>query len=147
MQDIARHFITRRLGRGVIKTRISSDGGASIKLNFEISDIEKQKIILLVPPDFVRAFNLAGEALLYRLSRQAISQCQRQVLDAKFDNTPITLDCSILPWNGDLTMLPYTVLPQVVVCLRLHKQILSFDVGRYPICLVKEIDIAVALPL
>jgi hypothetical protein len=108
MQDIARHFITRRLGRGVIKTRISSDGGASIKLNFEISDIEKQKIILLVPPDFVRAFNLAGEALLYRLSRQAISQCQRQVLDAKFDNTPITLDCSILPWNGDLTMLPYT---------------------------------------
>jgi hypothetical protein len=108
MQDIARHFIARRLGRGVIKTRINSDGGASIELNFEISDIEKQKIILLVPPDFVKAFNLAGEALLYRLSRQAISQCQRQVLDAKFENTPITLDCSILPWNGDLTMLPYT---------------------------------------
>jgi hypothetical protein len=108
MQDIVRHFIARRLGRGVIKTRITSDEGVSIELNFEIPDMEKQKIILLVPPDFVRAFNLAGEALLYQLSRQAISQCQRQVLDAKLDNIPITLDCSILPWNGDLTMLPYT---------------------------------------
>jgi hypothetical protein len=108
MQDIVRHFIARRLGRGVIKTRITSDGGVSIELNFEIPDMEKQKIIVLVPPDFVRAFNLTGEALLYRLSRQAISQCQRQVLDAKLDNAPITLDCSILPWNGDLTMLPYT---------------------------------------
>jgi hypothetical protein len=108
MQDIVRHFIARRLGRGVIRTRITSDEGVSIELNFEIPDMEKQKIILLVPPDFVRAFNLAGEALLYRLSRQAISQCQRQVLDAKLDNTPITLDCSILPWNGDLTILPYT---------------------------------------
>jgi hypothetical protein len=108
MQDIVRHFIARRLGRGVIRTRITSDEGVSIELNFEIPDMEKQKIILLVPPDFVRAFNLAGEALLYRLSRQAISQCQKQVLDAKLDNTSITLDCSILPWNGDLTMLPYT---------------------------------------
>jgi hypothetical protein len=108
MQDIVRHFIARRLGRGVIKTRVTSDEGVSIEFNFEIPDMEKQQIILLVPPNFVGAFNLAGEALLYRLSRQAISQCQRQVLDAKLDNTPITLDCSILPWNGDLTMLPYT---------------------------------------
>jgi len=97
MQDIVRHFIARRLGRGVIKTRITSDKGVLIELNFEIPDIEKQKIILLVPPDFVKAFNLTGEALLYRLSRQAISQCQRQVPDEKLDNTPITLDCSILP--------------------------------------------------
>lgn len=107
MQDIVRHFIARRLGRGIIKTRVTPDGGVSMELDFKISDMEKQKIILLVPPDFVKAFNLAGEALLYRLSRQAISQCQRQVLDAKLDNTPIPLDCSILPWNGDLTMLPY----------------------------------------
>jgi hypothetical protein len=108
MQDIVRHFIARRLGRGVIKTRITSDKGVSIELNFEMPDMGKQKIILLVPPDFFKDFNLAGEALLYRLSRQAISQCQRKVLDAKLDNTPTTLDCSILPWNGDLTMLPYT---------------------------------------
>jgi len=52
MQDIVRHFIARRLGRGVIKTRITSDKGVSIELNFEMPNMEKQKIILLVPPDF-----------------------------------------------------------------------------------------------
>jgi hypothetical protein len=76
MQEFVRHFIARRLGRGIIETHATPNRGVLIELNFEILDMEKRKIILLVPPVFVKAYNFAGEALLYRLSRQAIPQCQ-----------------------------------------------------------------------
>jgi hypothetical protein len=107
MQSIVRHFIARRLGRGVIKTRFAPDGSVLIEVNYEIPKTEKKTINLLVPRDSVKIFELIDEKLLYRLSRQAISQCQKQVFNAKLNHTSITLDCSLLPWNGDLTILPY----------------------------------------
>jgi hypothetical protein len=72
----------------------------------------------------------------------------RQVVDATLDSTPITVDCSVLPGNGNLIILPYT--GATTGCSKSFaplKQKLSFDAVHCPICLAEKIDVAVALSL
>lgn len=55
MQKIARHFLTRRLGRGTIKASVAADGSVSTELAFDAQSVEQQQTRLIVSPSSVKA--------------------------------------------------------------------------------------------
>lgn len=109
MPNIARYFMERRLGRGVVVTTVQSDGSATIELKFGISDEEQRQVKLTAPSECVNGIGLMGDELLYRLSRHAILQVQQLVQHRTPIDDHLVLSCSLVPWNGDLTEAPYNM--------------------------------------
>jgi len=107
MEQIVRHFIARRLGRGLVTAIFAPDGGVVITVELDPSVIEQGRIVFTASSGCAKSVALSGVELLYRLSRHAISQIQRRVRDTTCNRSPLELDCSFPPWQGDLALAPY----------------------------------------
>jgi hypothetical protein len=107
MEKIARHFVARRLGRGIVMAYFEDNGWVSIELEFDPSISDQHRILVSATPACVSSFAMSGVELLYRLIRHAISHVQWLLRHKSLDSTELELDCSRTPWNGDLTELPY----------------------------------------
>lgn len=107
MEQIVRHFMAPRLGRGIVRARFTSDGSVSIDLELDPSVTEHHHLKLHAGPGCAKPPTLSGVKLLYRMSRYAISQVQRHVREKTLCSDELELTCTLKPWNGDLTELPY----------------------------------------
>lgn len=107
MEEVVRHFMAPKLGRGIVRARITSDGSVSIDLELDPSVTEHHHIRLHAGPACPKPPTLSGVKLLYRMSRYAISQVQRHIRDKTLCTDQLELTCTLKPWNGDLTELPY----------------------------------------
>lgn len=107
MEAILRHFMAPRIGRGTVAAAFDPQGGVTVMLEFDSSIIGRGRISFRIGADCLSSTRLTGIDLLYRLSRHAITQAQRLLKQKTLDAVELELDCSVRPWNGDLSELPY----------------------------------------
>jgi hypothetical protein len=107
MEQILRHFMAPRLGRGTVFAKFTHEGGALIAIEFASPVAGRSCVELKAAPSQVNLMPSSGIHSLYRLSRHAISQVQHYVKDGFLECNDLELDCSNRPWNGDLAELPY----------------------------------------
>lgn len=104
MEEISRHFMMRRLGRGIVTARIVDNGCVFIEVFFGNSPDKQQRAMLHLAADKAKLFDLDGIGLLYRLSRIALSQIQSIISrNEQVTSSPTELNVALMPWNGDLT--------------------------------------------
>jgi hypothetical protein len=107
MEEFERHFMDRKLGRGIIRARATGYGPVSIDIQFDHVDRGPQHVQLLAPLGCLESLNKFGDDLLYQLSRMAISQVQQHIRENTLAGDFLELDRATRPWNGDLTEAPY----------------------------------------
>jgi len=107
MEQILRYFMAPRLGRGTVLAKFIPDGGALITIELASPVAGRSCVKLRAAPSWVNSMPSPGIHSLYRLSRHAISQVQHCVKGELFDENELELDCSMHPWNGDLSESPY----------------------------------------
>ena len=95
-----RHFVTSRLGRGVVHATEKDDGSVEIKVRL-LDHPETDNFVLQVDRSGVESFGLPHMEMLFRLSRISISHLLSQLTrGAQLDSSK--LDLTVKPWNGDL---------------------------------------------
>jgi hypothetical protein len=107
MEQILRYFMAPKLGRGTVLAKFLADREALIIIEFATPRGEQNCVKLRAVPSQVMSMPSPGIHTLYRLSRHAISQVQHCVKGESFDENYLELDCSVRPWNGDLSESPY----------------------------------------
>jgi hypothetical protein len=107
MEKILRYFMAPRLGRGTVLAKFIPGGGALITIELASPIAGQSCVKLRAAPSWVNSMPSPGIYSLYRLSRHAISQVQNCVKGKLLDGNELELDCSMRPWNGDLSESPY----------------------------------------
>lgn len=109
MGRFIRNFIAARIGKGTVEATLNNDGSGTLKVDYSFINSEPGRtVVLQVSAAAIRSLDLSGAELNYRLCRLAIAQAQKQLVQSFLvEGTAANLDLTVMPWNGDLTEVPY----------------------------------------
>lgn len=109
MNRFIRNFVAARIGKGMVEATFNDDGSATLKVDYSFIKSEPGRtVILQVAAYAIRSLDLKEAELSYRLCRLAIAQTQKRLVQSSpVEGVASNLDLTVIPWNGDLTEVPY----------------------------------------
>lgn len=108
MEQLNRNFVARVMGRGTVSVVLADGGSAEIVIAFYDDDHVARTVTLNADAEGIASLRLSLQDLLFLLCRVAITQTQSALIARTAEGvTFTTLNLSLTPWNGDLTLTPF----------------------------------------